>query len=233
MTISELARRAGVTPRTLRHYEELGLLRPGRTPSGYRLYQPDDLVRLQQVRSLLALGLNLKQAQRVLSGGERPLRLVELQLVRVDAELDRLKALRARLTRLERSLRCGREPGRDELLGSLEVLTMMDQPDHDPILLELGTDLLTLCNPGDAPWTEGSLLLVGLRDLRSRLHEEGIFLPGVRVRDEPALDPRSYRLTLFERVAGEKRLEHDLEPLLVHLGEVFREHASRLNLLRQ
>ncbi len=232
MTIGELARRAGVTPRTLRHYEELGLLRPERTPAGYRVYGPADLARLQQVVSLLGLGLNLKQARRVLSGGERPLRLVELQLARVDTELDRLQALRARLVRLEQSLRHGREPGRDELLSSLEVLSMMNQPDHDPILLELGTDLLPLCNPGDAPWNEGSLLLTGLRELRARLHEEGIFLPGVRVKDEPALDPRSYRLSLFQKVAGERRLEHSVEPLLGHLGEVFRQHASHLNLLR-
>ena len=48
-SVSELAELAGVTVRTLHHYDEIGLLRPsGRTPAGYRLYDHDDLLRLQQ-----------------------------------------------------------------------------------------------------------------------------------------------------------------------------------------
>ena len=49
-TVGEVARLAHVSVRTLHHYDEIGLLTPsGRTASGYRLYDPEDLQRLQQI----------------------------------------------------------------------------------------------------------------------------------------------------------------------------------------
>jgi len=57
----EFARRAGVTVRTLHHYDRLGLLKPARTLSGYRMYGELDLVRLQQIVTLKFLGLPLKE----------------------------------------------------------------------------------------------------------------------------------------------------------------------------
>ena len=49
MTIGDLAKVAGVPPRTIRFYESKGVLPiPGRSSSGYRLYRPDDLKRLSQ-----------------------------------------------------------------------------------------------------------------------------------------------------------------------------------------
>ncbi len=49
-TVSQLAELAGITVRTLHHYDELGLLRPtARTAAGYRLYGEQDLLRLQQI----------------------------------------------------------------------------------------------------------------------------------------------------------------------------------------
>lgn len=60
--IGEVAERTGVTRRTLRHYDELGLLVPsGRSSGDYRLYSQADLVRLLQIQSLKALGLNLAE----------------------------------------------------------------------------------------------------------------------------------------------------------------------------
>lgn len=49
-TVKALAELSGVTPRTLRWYDRLGLLKPGRrTEGGYRLYGPADVDRLQQI----------------------------------------------------------------------------------------------------------------------------------------------------------------------------------------
>src|SRR3954452_16584208 len=48
---------AGVTVRTLHHYDRLGLLRAKRSSSGYRLYQADDLERLERIAALKFLGL--------------------------------------------------------------------------------------------------------------------------------------------------------------------------------
>ena len=66
LTVSQLARLAGVSVRTLHHYDERGLLRPsGRSSGGYRLYQRPPLQRLQQVRFDRALGLPLAEICRI------------------------------------------------------------------------------------------------------------------------------------------------------------------------
>ena len=59
LTIGELARLAGVTPKAIRHYHKVGLLRePERSEAGYRLYGAEDLLRLGRVRRLAGLGLS-------------------------------------------------------------------------------------------------------------------------------------------------------------------------------
>jgi DNA-binding transcriptional MerR regulator len=59
-SVGEVARLAGVTVRTLHHYDEIGLLRPGgRSASGYREYDDADLVRLQRICAYRELGLSL------------------------------------------------------------------------------------------------------------------------------------------------------------------------------
>jgi DNA-binding transcriptional MerR regulator len=61
-TVGQVAERSGVTVRTLHHYDEIGLLRPGRrSASGYRLYTEDDLVRLQHVVVYRRLGFPLEE----------------------------------------------------------------------------------------------------------------------------------------------------------------------------
>ncbi len=62
LTVGEVARHAGLSIRTLHHYDQLGLLHPsGRSSGGYRLYAPDDMVRLLQIQHLKSLGLNLDE----------------------------------------------------------------------------------------------------------------------------------------------------------------------------
>lgn len=67
--ISDFAQIAGVTVRTLHHYDRLGLLKPsGRTGAGYRLYSDRDMARLQQIVTLKFIGLPLKQIKALLDG---------------------------------------------------------------------------------------------------------------------------------------------------------------------
>jgi DNA-binding transcriptional MerR regulator len=59
-TVGELSRLTGVTVRALHHYDEIGLVQPsGRSAAGYRLYDADDVVRLQRVLVLRSLGVAL------------------------------------------------------------------------------------------------------------------------------------------------------------------------------
>src|SRR5580658_638896 len=63
----EFAERAGVTVRTLHHYDRLGLLAPsGRTEAGYRLYGDGDLVRLEQILALKLIGFPLREIRLLL-----------------------------------------------------------------------------------------------------------------------------------------------------------------------
>lgn len=65
--VSEVARIAGVSVRTLHHYDDIGLLVPkARTEAGYRVYGDDDLLRLQQVLLGRELGLALEEIRRSL-----------------------------------------------------------------------------------------------------------------------------------------------------------------------
>src|SRR6476469_425938 len=66
----ELAELAGVTVRTLHHYDRIGLLKPAaRSAAGYRLYSESDLRRLEQIVILKFLGLPLKQVKDALDRG--------------------------------------------------------------------------------------------------------------------------------------------------------------------
>jgi DNA-binding transcriptional MerR regulator len=67
-TVTELADLAGVTVKTLHHYDRLGLLRPRRSNAGYRLYVARDLERLDQIVALKSIGLTLDQIRVVLDG---------------------------------------------------------------------------------------------------------------------------------------------------------------------
>ncbi len=57
----EFARLAGVTSRALHHYDHLGLLKPKRTPAGYRIYSARDFERLAQIIALRFIGVPLKK----------------------------------------------------------------------------------------------------------------------------------------------------------------------------
>ena len=85
-SIQELARLAGVTTRTLRWYDQIGLLKPGRVAeSGYRYYGDAQVDRLQDILYYRALGVELAQIKECLD----------------DPALDRLAALRSHLAALE------------------------------------------------------------------------------------------------------------------------------------
>lgn len=66
MRIGELARQTRVSERALRYYEQHGLLKPERRPSGYRVYTDEDVAAVRRIRILLAAGLNTAQILEVL-----------------------------------------------------------------------------------------------------------------------------------------------------------------------
>jgi DNA-binding transcriptional MerR regulator len=69
--VGEIAKRTGLTVRTLHFYEELGLLIPSeRTEAGHRLYSAEDAMRLQQIKSMRQMGFSLDDIKNCLSSKE-------------------------------------------------------------------------------------------------------------------------------------------------------------------
>ena len=105
LRVAELAKRAGVTPATVRYYARIGLLSPGREPrNGYRRFHASDVRRLRFIRKAQYVGLGIRDIRRVLAqidAGEAPCTLVrslvDEHLEQVDAEIGRLMCRRARI----------------------------------------------------------------------------------------------------------------------------------------
>ena len=90
-SIQELARSAGTTSRTLRHYGDLGLLAPSRVGrNGYRYYNQDSLVRLQRILLLRELGLGLPAIAEVLGGEQDTAAALRTHLELLEQERQRL-----------------------------------------------------------------------------------------------------------------------------------------------
>lgn len=112
--IGEVAERTGLTRRTLRHYDELGLLVPAeRSWGNYRLYSQADLLRLLQIQNLKALGLSLDEIAAALA----------------DPSLDAAAALAGHVAHLE-----ARIAAEQQLAGRLRRLAEADEPSWDDVL---------------------------------------------------------------------------------------------------
>src|SRR5262249_28935324 len=99
LKVGELARRTGLTVRTLHHYDAIGLLKPSlHTEAGYRLYTAGDIARLQQVLSLRQLGFSLEEVRDCLDRpGFSPLEVIGLHLARLRGEIELQQKLCERL----------------------------------------------------------------------------------------------------------------------------------------
>jgi DNA-binding transcriptional MerR regulator len=126
LKVGEIAERTGLSVRTLHYYEEIGLLVPShRTRSGHRLYTGGDVLRLQQIKSLRALGLTLDEVRECLRSPRfSPLRVIEDHLARAREQLALQQQLVARLEGMARMLRRGEEVKTEEFLKTIEVMTM-------------------------------------------------------------------------------------------------------------
>jgi len=108
MRIGELAKRVGVTPRTIRYYESLGLLGPSeREGGGFRYYTEVELGRLQKIGALKELGLSLEEIVTViplyfedpsgLQGKRKVLEILKKHFQETESKIDALEQFRADL----------------------------------------------------------------------------------------------------------------------------------------
>src|SRR4051794_24103494 len=129
LKVGELARRTGLTVRTLHHYDEIGLLKPSlHTGAGHRLYTAGDVARLQQVLSLRQLGFSLEEVRGCLDRpGFSPLEVIGLHLERLREQIEMRRKLCDRLEAVAAQLRAAGEVSAEEFLRTIEVMTMMDR----------------------------------------------------------------------------------------------------------
>jgi DNA-binding transcriptional MerR regulator len=142
----ELARRAGVSTDTLRHYERRGLLPcPERSAAGYRLYSPEALDRVRLIRGALSIGFTVNELGAILADrdlGGAPCRrvrgLAANKLATVERQLRTLRRwrreLRAALTDWDRRLKNTPQGQRAKLLEAFVVAHPKSPERSSPLL---------------------------------------------------------------------------------------------------
>ncbi|MCV2396058.1 MerR family transcriptional regulator [Actinotalea sp. M2MS4P-6] len=127
-SIQQVARIAGTTSRTLRHYDAIGLLPPTRIGhQGYRFYDRDALVRLQQILLLRELGLGLETIREVLDAADDPVPALRRHLSWLDAEAARLERLRTTVERTITTLEEGGDLMAEEMLDGFDHTRYKDE----------------------------------------------------------------------------------------------------------
>jgi DNA-binding transcriptional MerR regulator len=129
LKIGELAARAGLTVRTLHHYDEIGLLgATERSDSGHRLYGNSDILRLYRIMALARLGIPLAEVAAALDAGGAELHaVIARQRAVLDAQIARAILLRERLERLHVQFDSNDEQALDDCLQTLEFMSVIDK----------------------------------------------------------------------------------------------------------
>ena len=127
--VGALAKASGLTVRTLHHWDAIGLLVPAeRAGNGYRHYGAEEVARLYRILALRRLGLSLDEIASVLEReGPELEAAVRAHLARVEEQLAAVSALRDRLVRILGALGDDAGPSADQLIETIEVMTMHEQ----------------------------------------------------------------------------------------------------------
>ncbi len=124
--IGDVARKTGLTIRALRHYDAIGLLTPARrSDAGQRLYASRDLMRLQRIVSLRALGLSLADVSDALDRDD-PIGLIDRHVAHLRARIEADRRALDRLERVANRLR-GRNSDDEDVFTFIHISTMIDQ----------------------------------------------------------------------------------------------------------
>jgi MerR family transcriptional regulator, thiopeptide resistance regulator len=127
--VGELAKQTGLSIRTLHYYDEIGLLSPSHhTESGHRLYATEDIVRLQQIKSLRQLGLSLEEIRDCLdSPNFTPLQVIELHIKRLREQIALQQRLCDRLEAIAVSLEAAEDIDIEKFIETIEATTMLEK----------------------------------------------------------------------------------------------------------
>lgn len=129
LRIGELAKRSGLSVRTLHHYDAIGLLSPSeRTQGGARIYGRQDFLRLHRIQVLKQLGYSLSEIRRAMDDATvDPLAIINRQAELLDAQAKRARELSATLKYLSNRLTAGTAVEAADWLNLLEMMTIYDR----------------------------------------------------------------------------------------------------------
>ncbi|WP_125613918.1 MerR family transcriptional regulator [Specibacter cremeus] len=162
--IHEIARLAGTTSRTLRHYDDVGLLAPSRIGhNGYRYYDRGSLVRLQRILLLRDLGLGLPAIGEVLANERDVAAALRAHVAWLRQERDRLARQIASVERTIESVNEGGDPMAENMFDGFDHTQYKDEVEE-----RWGKDAYTrsdawwrgLGPAGQAEWKERSAALI-------------------------------------------------------------------------
>ncbi|MEM8648916.1 MAG: Cu(I)-responsive transcriptional regulator [Pseudomonadota bacterium] len=127
MNISEAARQSKLSSKTIRYYEDIGLIKPSRAENGYRDYSVDDTHRLAFIQRSRSLGFSVDECRLLLSlydDDERASadvkRLALAKISEIEAKIDELESLKRTLASLARNCHGDDRPEcpiMDDLMG--------------------------------------------------------------------------------------------------------------------
>jgi len=107
MNIGDVSRLSGLPPKTIRYYEDIGLIKPLRSSNGYRAFRDKDLHKLNFLARARSLGFSIEDCRTLLELYEDQDRtsadvkkVAETHLERIDEKIRELKAMRATLNEL-------------------------------------------------------------------------------------------------------------------------------------
>ncbi|MFY1619999.1 MerR family transcriptional regulator [Micromonospora sp. WMMD736] len=148
-TIGELARRTGLSVKTIRFYADHGIVPPSdRSPAGYRLFDAAAVAQLELVRTLRELGVDLAAIRRVV---DRQVPLHEVAATHAEALAAQIRVLRLRQAVLTVAARRGAGPSEVDDLHRLAQLTAHERT-------QLVDDFLDSVFAGDPPTYPGVLV---------------------------------------------------------------------------
>jgi len=152
LQIGDLAKQTGLSIRTLRYYDENGLLVPShRTEAEYRLYSEADIARLQRIWSVRQCGCALKEIRECLENPEYSLpQVIDLHLVRLQEQMAVSRTLFSQLSQLAQQLQTSQSVAVADLMTTMETITMTQQ-----YLTQAQHDLLEArLHQGQAEWQQ-------------------------------------------------------------------------------
>ncbi len=129
LKIGELAKKVGVTVKSLHHYDKIGLLQPtqGRE-SGHRLYSREDLERLQQILSLKSMRFSLEKIAKCLDEGAYDLQqTLTMHREKILARIQQLQSIDQTLRRLLSKLSHNKHLTNKELLSFMREVQNMEK----------------------------------------------------------------------------------------------------------